>query len=72
MNVRIDRLIKVSPVTLTHFLKRRRPLLSRLKYAIIKFREVNDHVSVTARIDTINRGVEKERNRDRDVRERVD
>lgn len=62
----------MSPITLTHFLERRRPLLSRLKYAIIKFREVNDLVSVTARMDTINSGVEKERNRDRDARERVD
>lgn len=72
MNARIDRPIKVSPITLTHFLKPRRPLLSRLKYAIIKFREVNDLVSVIARMDTINRGMEKERNRDRDARERVD
>lgn len=72
MNARIDRPIKVSPIILTHFLKRHRPLLSRLKYAIIKFREVNDLVSVIARMDTINRGIEKERNRDRDARERVD
>lgn len=35
---------------------------------IIKFREVNDLVSVTARMDTINRGAEKERNRDRERR----
>lgn len=70
--MRINRPIKVSPIILTYFLKRRRPLLSRLKYAIIKFREINDLVSVTARMDTINRGVEKERNRDRDALERVD
>lgn len=42
-------------------------LLSRLKYAIIKFREVNDRISVIARAYRINRRIEKERNRDRSV-----
>lgn len=43
--------IKMSAIILNAFLSL--GLLSRLKYAIIKFREVKDRVSVTVRADRI-------------------
>jgi len=42
-------------------------LLSRWKYAITKFRGVNDRTCVTVRANGINRRIEEERNRDRSV-----
>lgn len=42
-------------------------LLPRLKYAIIKFCEIDDRASATVRADRINRRIKKERNRDRSV-----